>query len=278
MANLFSEVLGREVKVPDHPQRIISFSPAATEALFQIGLGGSLVGVSAFCARPAEARTKRRVGSYNTASTELLDEIAPDLIFAVTGYQRDFALNLSRRYAVYPLELPVSVAGIVDFVLKVGLVAGEPEAARELAGSLLRSLSTVGRARKLSTYVEIDLGGPVTFGAHSYITDAIRLVGCSSLYEGQRLEWLKPDLEAVAESDPDVIIYEPKMFSKFGESDLDDLIRTRGWDRLRAVKAKNCLLTPGPLDFLAHHGPSFITQTVPWLEKSLRNAADRIGT
>ncbi len=276
MPKLFSEVLGTEVSVPDRPKRIISFSPAATETLFGIGLGESVVGVSAFCARPPEARTKRRVGSYNTASVELLDGLSPDLILTVTGYQRDFAVGLSKRYAVYPLELPLTVAGIVDFVVKVGLVAGEADGARELAGSLLSALSTLRKVKKLETYVEIDLGGPVTFGAHSYITDAIRLLGCTSLLGAERLEWMKPDLDAVAAADPDVIVYEAKMFSKFGRADLEDIIKSRGWEGLRAVRNNNCLLTPRPLDFLAHHGPSFVTNALPWPQKNLEEVAGRL--
>lgn len=277
MTKLFSEVLGKEVSVPEKPKRIISFSPAATETLFEIGLGESVVGVSAFCARPPEARTRRRVGSYNTASFELLDRLSPDLILTVTGYQRDFAMELSKRYAVYPLELPLTVAGIVDFVVKVGLVTGEAARARKLAATLLGSLSAVQKTDKLKAYVEIDLGGPVTFGAHSYITDAISLLGCNSLFEAERVEWLKPDLEAVAKADPEVIIYERKMFSNFGEADLENLLRMRDWEGLRAVREKNCLLTPGPLDFLAHHGPSFITEAVPWLQKNFSDAARRLG-
>jgi len=277
LVQLFSEVLGREVEVPDSPKRIVSFSPAATETLFQIGLGESVVGVSAFCARPEEARLKRRVGSYNTVSKELLDEIGPDLILTVTGYQRDFAVRMSEGYPVYPLELPVTVAGIVDFVVKVGLVTGKQEASRELAGSLLRRLADVPKVGKLSTYLEIDLGGPVSFGAHSYITDAIRFLGCSSIFENERLEWLKPDLMAVAESDPDAIIYEAKMYSKFGAPDLKKLITSRGWDRLRAPSNGNFFLTPGPLDFIAHHGPSFVTEALPWLAQNLGSAAARLN-
>lgn len=277
MTRLFSEVLGTEVDVPERPKRVISFSPAATETLFGIGMGESVVGVSAFCARPPEARTRRRVGSYNTASLELLDELSPDLVLTVTGYQRDFSIELSKRYAVYPLELPLTVAGIVDFVVKVGLVTGEIEKARRLAGTLLDSLSRAQKTNRLTAYVEIDLGGPVTFGAHSYITDAISLLGCSSLFEGERVEWLKPDLDAVARADPDVIIYEGKMFSDFREGGLERLVRSRGWEGLRAVRKMNCLLTPGPLDFLAHHGPSFITDAFPWLQENLTKAAERTG-
>lgn len=79
LPRLFSEVLGKEVAIPDDPARIISFSPAATETLFKIGKGSDLVGVSAFCARPPETAGIRRVGSYNTARRELLDELSRTL-------------------------------------------------------------------------------------------------------------------------------------------------------------------------------------------------------
>jgi iron complex transport system substrate-binding protein len=276
LAQLFNEVLGTDVKVPEAPERIVSFSPAATETLFQIGLGEKIVGVSAFCARPAEAKTKRRLGSYNTVRDDVLDGMQPDLILTVTGYQREFALRLSKKYPVYPLELPVSVAGIVDFVVKVGLVAGEADGGRELGAVLLHRLGSLGRVPNLKAYVEIDLGGPVTFGAYSYITDAFRLLGSSQIYEGNRSEWLKPDLEKVAADDPDVIVYEPKMYSGFKENDIGPLLRSRGWERLRAVQSGRVFVTPGPLDFLAHHGPSFITEALPWLEGRLRMAKEKV--
>ncbi len=273
---VFSEVLGTEVNIPDRPERIASFSPAVTETLFQLGLGERVVGVTAFCARPSEARSKRKLGSYNTVREEVLDELDPDLILTVTGYQREFAARLSKKYPVYPLELPVSVAGIVDFVVKVGLVAGAPEKGRDLEAFLLKSMGSLRRVRKLVSYVEIDLGGPVSFGSYSYITDAFQLLGSSLLYGVAPCEWLAPDMETVSSNDPDAIFYEPKMYSGFGESDLIRLIRSRRWDKLRAATMGNIFVTPGPLDFLAHHGPSFITDAVPWLAAKLELAEERV--
>ncbi|MDV3293675.1 MAG: ABC transporter substrate-binding protein [Nitrososphaerales archaeon] len=273
---MYNEILGREVEVPESPQRVVSFSPAVTETLFMIGLGDAIAGVSAFCARPAEARLKRRVGSYNTVSDELLAGMKPDLIFTVTGYQRDFAVRLSDKFPVYPLELPVSVGGIADLVVKVGLVAGAAERARELAGSLLRRLASLESGRALRSYVEMDLGGAVTFGAYSYITDAIRFLGSSTIFEGRGAEWLTPDQDEVRKEDPDVIFYEPKMFSSFGKQDLARLVEVRGWGSMRAVGEGNLFVTPGPLDFLAHHGPSFIMQGMPWLSDRLAEASTRI--
>jgi len=278
MLKVYNEILGREVDIPDKPERIVSFSPAITEALFLLGFGDRIAGVSAFCARPPEAAKKRRVGSYNTVSPQLLAELKPDLIFTVTGYQRNFVVDLSRSFPAYPLELPVSVAGIIDFVTKLGLVIGAQEEARDLASSLLRSLSHTRPVKgSLRVYVEIDLGGPVTFGAYSYITDAFHFLGASSIYNKQRTEWLTPNLDMIPKEDPDVFIYEAKMFSKFGDKKLEELIDQRNWRSMTLVRRKNYFLTPGPLDFLAHHGPSFITVTIPWLQEKLEIAEKQLG-
>ena len=266
----FNEVLGVDVDVPDRPARIVSLSPAITETLFQLGLGESVVGVSAFCARPDEARRRRKLGSYSTVNVDVLRRMEPDLILAVTGYQRALATRLSAEFPSYPITLPVSVAGIIDMVVKVGLVVGEAGKARELASRLMREAAKVRPVEgEVDVYVEIDLGGPVSFGAYSYITDAFHLLGASTLFDDVRSEWLTPDLPTVASADPDVFFYEAKMYSRFGREDLELLIDKRGWRNLSSMRSGRYFLTPGPLDFLAHHGPSFITESMPWLSERL---------
>lgn len=270
MRKVFCETLGTQLTLPDSPQRIISFSPAATETLFLLDAADSVAGVSAFCARPEEARKKRVVGSYNTVDRKLLKELNPDIIFTVTGYQREFAVQLSKDLPVYAIELPVSVAGIVDMVVKVGLITNRIPEATALSRRLqetIAHLTPIGRG--LRVYVEIDFSGPVSFGAYSYITDALRLLGVESVYGKEACEWLTPDLEFVKQADPDAIIYEAKMYSRFSKDDLQHLIEKRGWLGLRAVRKQRVFMTPGPLDFLAHHGPSFITNAMPWLKEGL---------
>jgi ABC-type Fe3+-hydroxamate transport system substrate-binding protein len=137
------------------------------------------------------------------------------------------------------------------------------------AAAASRETGRIGRAR---AYVEIDLGGPVSFGAYSYITDAFHLLGARTLFEDLRTEWLTPDLGRVASEDPDCIFYEAKMYSRFAGGDLERMLDRRGWRGLRAVRAGRCFLTPGPLDFIAHHGPSFIIETLPWLSQRLGSA------
>ena len=275
MRKVFCEALGTQLDLPNIVERIVSFSPAVTETLFLLGAGEKVVGVSAFCARPPEARKKKVLGSYNTVSKKTLEEIRPDVVFTTTGYQRAFALGLARDFPIYAIELPVSLAGIVDSVLKVGLVTGLVKQGSDLSLKLLEMLGRLGPVAKiLRVYLEIDFSGPVSFGAYSYITDAMRFLGAESIYGDQSCEWLTPDFEYVKRSDPDVIFYEAKMYSRFGEDDLARILRDRGWDHLRAVKNDQVFLAPGPLDFFAHHGPNFITHVIPWMRTRLETYSD----
>ncbi len=276
MPPTFNEILGREVAIPEHPQRIVSLSPALTESLFQLGLGDRVVAVSAFCARPESARQKKKVGSYSSTNLDVLRELEADLIVTITGYQRDLGMTLSKEFPVYPLALPVSVTGIIDTVVKLGLVVGEAQIAWEISSQLTRKLGQIPQSdRSLRAYLEVDLGGPVSFGANSYITDAFHFLGVSTTFDSVRSEWLTPDLQRVPQDDPDLFFYEAKMYSRFSQQDLERLIDKRGWRGMRAVRTGSYFLSPGPLDFFAHHGPSFITEAMPWLAERIARGTAR---
>lgn len=264
--------LGDEISVSEDVQRIVSLSPAVTEILFELGLAERIVGVSAFCSRPEGAAKIRRVGSYGSARIEVIEELQPDVIFTMSGYPEEFSRKLSSKFPVYVFGLPSSVAGIVDLVNKVGIVAERPEKAAEIEKDLMARLSGLNSKRSLTAYVEIDLGGPVTFGYRSYITDALSLLGISNIYGKVDREWLEPDFGRVEKSDPDIIFYEPKMYSRFTEDDARKLITKRGWEDLRALKNGAFFVTPGPLDFIAHHGPAFIREVLPWMDAHVSEA------
>lgn len=270
MRRIFCEVTGKYIEIPDKPSRVISFAPAVTEILFELGLGSKIIGVSAFCVRPEEAQAKKKVGSYSHARLSLIKEMDPDIIFTITGYQRDFALRLSESFPVFALELPVSLSGIIDTVLKVGLVMGEYERARRIQRRLMEDVLKVGPLdRSVRAYIEIDFGNPTSFGAYSYITDALSIIGATNIFGNEPVEWLIPDFKTVAKEEPDIIIYEPKMFSKFKDEDLGRILKERGWEYIKAVKKGNVHVTPRPYDFLAHHGPSFITKALKWLREKM---------
>ncbi len=272
MRKVFCETLGTELELPQQCERIVSLSPAITEALYAMGLGDKIVGVSTFCVHPPEAFKKPHVGSYNKIKHKLLEELKPDIIFTTTGYQRQMALDLSKTYPVYAIPLPPSVAHIVSFCTEAGIVAGYVNHARQLEKELIKQLSEIKAISKnVSVYLEIDLGGPVSFGMYSYITDGLELIGLSNIFGHRPVEWLMPDPQEIIDKNPDIIIYEPKMFSKKNRT-MDEVValfEKRGLGILEAVKKRRIIITPVETDYIAHHGPSFITKVLPWLVESV---------
>ncbi|MCX8056356.1 MAG: hypothetical protein N3F03_01945, partial [Ignavibacteria bacterium] len=71
---VYNEISHLHLILPERCERIVSFSPAITEALFLMGLGEYVKGVSTYCVHPIEARTKKIVGAYNTFKEKLLEE------------------------------------------------------------------------------------------------------------------------------------------------------------------------------------------------------------
>lgn len=261
--------MGEIVNIPEDPRRIISLSPAVTEILFELGLGDRIVGVSAFCGRPDEAKTIRKVGSYGSARIQVIEELKPDVIFTISGYPEEFASKLAEKFPVYMFPLPSSTSGIIDLVNKVGVVTKRLEEASSIEKDLIGIMASERRSWNLTAYLEIDLGGPVTFGLRSYITDALLHVGVTSMYGSRDAEWIEPDLQGISEYDPDIIFYEPKMYSKFSDINRRSLLEKRGWANLAAVRSGRFFVSPGPLDFIAHHGPTFIREVLPWMNKKI---------
>ncbi len=274
MRKVFNEITSLEIELPDRCERIVSFSPAVTEALFEMGLGDYVVGVSVYCVRPKEAREKVIVGSYNTFKEDKLRELNPDIIFTTTGYQLDLVKNLNNKFPIYPVRLPPCVVEIISTSYEVGVVAGYFSKARELERRLTIELNRLISSQILKTkpkvYVEIDLGGPVTFGAYSYITDAIELLGGVNIFGGHPAEWLVPDDEVVKFLNPDIIIYEPKMFLKNRDRGrIINFLKGR-FGEVKAIREDKVFITPGIYDFIAHHGPSFITEAMLWISDVLK--------
>lgn len=254
-----------ESDIPDNIERIVSLSPAITEILFDIGLEEKVAGVTPFCVRPERARLKRKVASYGYANIELFEKIDPDIILTVTGYQDSVASELRKKFRVFSFELPATLGGILDLVVKVGIVTGNKNESRDIAADLIRRLASLHKFSGQKVYIELDLGGPVTFGALSYITDSLSFMGLNSIYSDNMKEWIMPDFTYVSQMDPDIVIIEPKMFSKRDVNMVDKIVEKRGWQSMKAVKNWNVFVTPGELDFFAHHGPSFIREILPWL-------------
>ncbi|MEB3780396.1 MAG: ABC transporter substrate-binding protein [Desulfurococcales archaeon] len=256
---LYSETLGREVEVPETPKRIVSLSPAITETLYLLGLEDRIAGVSVFCHKPPEARKKPKVGSYYKVDYKKLEELKPDLILTTTGAQLKVVRELEEKgYTVYPIPLPITVYGILDEIVTIGIVTGEIPKARKLAAELNMKLSKLYKTLNgVKAYYEIFLGGPVSAGAHSYIADAFDYLGVETPFTHHREPWvINPDPQRIIEFDPQIIIYEQSPYIETTIEKIKREMTERGLENLKPLREDKIIILPP--DTLAHYGPSLI--------------------
>ncbi|MBL3592922.1 MAG: ABC transporter substrate-binding protein [Synergistaceae bacterium] len=138
-------------------ERIVSLAPAVTEALFALGEGASVVGVTDFDVSPEEVLALPRVGGYLDPSLERILSLRPTL---VVGTETFHGPLLERLATLVPRTLSLSLHRRLDDVEKALLALGgylgkEAEARApsgtgstatwRLCGSALPSVSARGR-------------------------------------------------------------------------------------------------------------------------------------
>lgn len=257
---VYSEVLSCYVEIPEHPSRIVSLTPSITETLFLLGVGDRIVGVSRFCFKPEEALSKVKVGDYVKVDYRILKSLKPDLILCSTGVQLELVRELySRGYPVYPIPLPTTVHDIISLVVSVGRLVGRDVEAYELASKLNLKLSSLKFRKRVRGYYEVDLGGPITVGKFSYITNSLYLLGVDHVYSNVSKTYFEPDYEFLSRIQSlEVVIYECAPGRLRGKSEVLSLMESRGLERLKAiVEGRVLVLEPNTL---THYGPSHIVE------------------
>jgi len=258
---IYSDVLGSFIELKDNPKRIVSLSPATTDALFSLGLDKEIVGVSPFCNIPSKAKEKPKVGSYLRVNYKLLDELNPDLILTTTGAQLGVSKELFEKgYPVYPFPLPTTLYGIIDMYLNIARIVDKTEFGIEKTKELSTLLSKLSESTKKPVlgYYEIDLGGPITVGRFSYITHSLHLLGIKNIFSFEPNTYFQPDIQVLKKKgeDIEIIVYEDSYGKLKNVEDVVDLFLKRGLGSLKAVKEGKVVLAPP--DTFAHYGPSHI--------------------
>ena len=230
---IFNDALGTAVDIPETPRRIVSLVSSATEAVFAMGSGHRVVGVSCYCHRYVESLTAPIAGDYLKVDWNLLDQLAPDLVLVTTGLQRQLGLKLlKRRYPAYALPLPLSLCGILENIILLGGLLNDTRAARHLRRKWEAHFFKLRQAQPSPSpwvYIELWFGKyQRTIGGLSFISDLIASVGGKPLFRENPRSYFVPDLTEVAKRQPDIVIFfsEPE-FPVDGQT----LMLERGWDR-----------------------------------------------
>ncbi|MDR2720010.1 MAG: cobalamin-binding protein [Nitrososphaerota archaeon] len=231
---------GTEVTINSVPQRIVSLAPSSTEALFAVGAGDQVIGVTDFCDYPQAVITGKEtgritsIGNYWMPAIEPIIALEPDLVIACGGGASDEAASKLRSmgYTVIVLD-PHTVNDVINNLDVVGKATGHEKEAISVMDSLYARVDAIANkiadiTDKPKIYVEISDDPLMTVGPDSYMEDLIVLAGGKNIFDDALTPYPVIGSEGVISKNPDIIL------SAF--TPIDSFSARSGWSSINAIK------------------------------------------
>lgn len=225
-------------------RRIVSLAPSNTELLFSLGAGGTLVGVSAHCDFPPEARKREVAGSFTGANMEKLALLKPDLILLVSGQESLASLLKAKGFAVRVLDNS-RLEKIPNNISEIGQLTGRQEQAARLAAHMRTSLNRLqeitGKEHRQPAVLWCVWPEPLmVVGGTSFLNDEITAAGGRNVAAGLRLPYPRYSTERLLVEDPEIIVLP-------NEAKAQALVSRQPWSSLSAVRAGRVHYLPSAL-------------------------------
>jgi len=266
--------------------RIVSLLPAATEIVFELGIGDELAGVTDACTFPFEARglpivARTTAGLHDADASAphlILDEVAlvaaePDLVIAggapgpwSVGYREasEAVARLGLKAEIIRLD-PTSIEGVLNAIQAVGAMTEEEDDAMDVALGLrerLHALEKIVLGRREHGFepprviVLEGLEPPVAVGR--WVPEQVRLAGGWELLGHEGEAPASTTWDAVREMEPEVLVLALRGLDLEAASEAwARSPRPAGWETLPAVAAGRVFVVDGPACF-DHPGPRVI--------------------
>ncbi len=195
----------------DGAKRVVSFSPAITQILFDMDLGDQVVGVTRFCKLPAGVR-RTRVGDALSYNREAILATRPDVIFAQTDPAKFQGVrDVDARVRVVRLHIE-SLNDISAAMLAIGRELGCERAAREKANAFSQAIEAIEHRTRLlpprRTIFVMGTDRPTAAGEGTFVSDMISACGGTNVgaaIPGQAI-WRPTQIEAIVKVRPEVLI------------------------------------------------------------------------
>lgn len=265
-----TDATGEQVTITHPPSRIVSLIPSNTEMLFSLGLEDAIVGVTAYCNYPPEAKQKPSIGDLMTFSVEHIVASKPDLILATKDNPYGVIQGLKNLgLTIFVLD-PQTVNDVIEALRMVGRLTGRRVLADSLAGSLRSRINAVTEKLvpiPLEQRPTVFLGNPKnsshwTPGPGTFTTSIISLAGGRNIADDLTPQaWGVYSLEQLLAKNPDVILttgFADSSSEEPGQEIIKFAGALPGWREIRAIQTRRVyivsedwLMRPGPRVALA---------------------------
>ena len=223
--------------------RIVSLVPATTELLFALGLGGEVVGRTAWCDFPAEAAAVPSLGDGLQPNLEAIVATRPGLVVLYNSTLNVAAAARLRAQGVPTVLLNTDrLADVPRLARLLATLGGRPGTGDSLAGAFERELREVSRPGSGAPPVVLVLAWdqpPIAIGAGSFLDEIVTRAGARNAFHDLAAASAPVSLEAIAARDLDYVLV-------LGDSVPGYAARPE-WQSVPAVGARRFLFVPPPL-------------------------------
>jgi iron complex transport system substrate-binding protein len=189
-AKIVTDQLGRNMTVPDTPQRVVALAPSITEIIYALGQENLLKGVTLYSDFPPAAVALPKVGSYVQLNLEKIVALKPDLCIAIkAGNPRVVANRLeSLNIPVYAVD-PKNLETVMQTVLEIGNLLNANQQAdvlvQRMRSRVLKVKSLVAKAEfRPRVFFQIGISPIVSVGTDTFMHELIVLAGGKNLAQG----------------------------------------------------------------------------------------------
>lgn len=234
--------------------RIVSLSPAITEAIYLLGIDDRLVGVTTYCRIPLKAAEKERVGTIVEVDIERIIRLKPDMIFATTLMnERDIKRLKRLGIDIRVFDMAKGYKGLCEILLELGRLTGRIHRAEELIETSNKRIDAIKRGLQHLPRVKVfvQLGVKPLFAAtrEHFINDLIDYAGGINVFRNNPSGAVSK--EEVIMKNPDVILVTTMGLS--GEEEKRQWQRYRGIDAVKNNRVylidSDTICSPTPVSF-----------------------------
>jgi ABC-type Fe3+-hydroxamate transport system substrate-binding protein len=222
-------VVSFEAPIPPAPQRIVSLVPSLTEALFVLGLGERVVGVTDWCIHPADGvASLPKLGGTKNPDLDRTLALRPDLVIANHEENTERVVRAIREAGVAVwVTYPRTAAEGAKLLREMAALGASARAVAEVVEPVERAVREARRAlRKARTrfFCPIWRDPWMSIGADTFAHSMVSLCGGENVF-GDRAERRYPlvSLEEVVAAQPEVILLPDEPYA-FGDADREELL------------------------------------------------------
>ncbi|MDR0269804.1 ABC transporter substrate-binding protein [Paenibacillus sp.] len=252
------DATGQSFTFKEAPKKIVSVSPAETEALFAIGLGDEIVGVSDYDDYPEAVKSKPKMGGIMKPNEEAMIAAQPDVVFTGISMSEDAVKKLRELQIPIFKTAPKTVDDVMKNIETYGQITDHQAEAQKVVDQMkeerdkiVQAVKSLSEDQKKKVYIEFSPGW--TVGKGEFMDELIMLAGGINVAADTQ-GWNQISEEKIIKDNPDVILFAKSVVDDKTKKGLGDIIKGRsGWDQITAVKNgnvigmdDNLLSRPGP--------------------------------